>query len=50
MCGLIHLSNFESVECEKVQSNHNCLDNLSSLSDSHMQSDHHRQVQVHGQQ
>ena len=50
MCGLIHISNFESVEFEKVQSNQICVDNLSSLPDCNMQSDHHRQVQVHGQQ
>ena len=47
MYGLVHISDFESIKCGKVQSD---LNLLYSQPDPHMRSDHHGQVQVHGQQ
>ena len=44
MCGLIHISNSESNECGKVQSNPNLP--YDCPPDLHMQSGRHRQVQV----
>ena len=46
MYGLIHISDFESIKCGKVQSNPNLLyNNQSCQPDPHMRSDHHGQVQ-----
>ena len=51
MYGLIHISDFESIKCGKIQSNPNLLyGNLSCQQDPHLRSDHHGQIQVHGQQ
>ena len=48
MYGLVHISDFESIKCGKVQSNPNLLyGNYSCQPDPHMWSDHHGQVQVH---
>jgi len=49
--GLVHISNFESIEYGKVQSNSTCFMIIYLVHQilTCMHSDHHRQVQVHGQ-